>query len=57
MTAIAVVAIAYAFFRTNKLMSNFGGSGDIFGMSKSKVKIYGIDKKVKVMFKDVAGLD
>ncbi len=30
---------------------------DIMGVMGSKVKIYGIDSKVKVKFDDVAGLD
>jgi len=34
-----------------------GGGSDIFGIGKSNVKIFGLDTKVKVAFKDVAGLD
>ncbi|CAG9314558.1 unnamed protein product [Blepharisma stoltei] len=33
-----------------------GGWGDIFGMTKASFKVYGIDKKIDVKFKDVAGL-
>jgi AFG3 family protein len=37
--------------------SNNGKGGmDMFG-EKSKVKIYGIDSKLKIKFDDVAGLD
>ena len=37
----------------------FGGGGmnDVFGMGKANVTIYGEDKKMKVKFKDVAGLE
>jgi AFG3 family protein len=34
-----------------------GGFGDIFGMGKSNVQIYGVDKKIKTRFKHVAGMD
>jgi len=33
-----------------------GAGQDIFGMGKSKIKVFGIDSKVKVKFSDVAGL-
>lgn len=37
---------------------NIGGrGGDIFGVAKSNAKIVGIQNKVDVKFKDVAGLD
>lgn len=31
-----------------------GGSGDMFGMGKANAKIFGIENKVKIRFKDVA---
>jgi AFG3 family protein len=34
-----------------------GGMGDIFGMGKSNVQIYGTDKKIKTRFKHVAGME
>jgi AFG3 family protein len=34
-----------------------GGLGDIFGMGKSNVQIYGTDKKIKTRFKHVAGME
>jgi AFG3 family protein len=34
-----------------------GGLGDIFGMGKSNVQIYGVDKKIKTRFKHVAGME
>ena len=34
-----------------------GGFGDIFGMGKSNVQIYGVDKKIKTRFKHVAGME
>ena len=34
-----------------------GGFGDMFGMGKSNVQIYGTDKKIKTRFKHVAGMD
>ena len=34
-----------------------GGFGDIFGMGKSNVQVYGTDKKIKTRFKHVAGMD
>lgn len=34
-----------------------GGMGDIFGMGKSNVQIYGVDKKIKTKFKHVAGME
>ena len=34
-----------------------GGFGDIFGMGKSNVQIYGTDKKIKTRFKHVAGME
>ena len=34
-----------------------GGLGDIFNMGKSNVTVYGVDKKIKVRFKHVAGMD
>ena len=33
-----------------------GGFGDMMGMGKSNVQIYGVDKKIKVRFKHVAGM-
>lgn len=34
-----------------------GGMGDVFGMGKSNVQVYGTDKKIKTRFKHVAGMD
>ncbi|CDW88581.1 afg3-like protein 2 [Stylonychia lemnae] len=34
-----------------------GGMNDIFGMGKSNVQIYGVDKKIKTKFKHVAGME
>ena len=34
-----------------------GGMGDIFGMGKSNVQVYGVDKKIKTRFKHVAGME
>jgi AFG3 family protein len=34
-----------------------GGIGDMFGMGKSNVQIYGVDKKIKTRFKHVAGME
>lgn len=34
-----------------------GGMGDMFGMGKSNVQIYGVDKKIKTKFKHVAGME
>lgn len=34
-----------------------GGMGDIFGMGKSNVQIFGVDKKIKTKFKHVAGME
>jgi len=34
-----------------------GGMGDIFGMGKSNVQIYGVDKNIKTKFKHVAGME
>ena len=34
-----------------------GGINDLLGMNKSKVNVYGDDKKIKTRFKDVAGLE
>lgn len=30
---------------------------DMFSMGKSNVQVYGVDKKIKVRFKYVAGMD
>ena len=35
----------------------FGGMGDMFGMGKSNVDIYGVDKKIKTRFRHVAGME
>ena len=57
------VYLVYMIIRnTNRRMKQFkdmlgGPGGDIFGTDKSKIKIYGIDSKVDIKFKDVAGLD
>lgn len=34
-----------------------GGMSDIFGMGKSNVQIFGVDKKIKTKFKHVAGME
>lgn len=34
-----------------------GGQNDLFGMGKSGAQIFGLDQKISVRFKDVAGLD
>lgn len=34
-----------------------GGFGDLFGMGKSNVQVYGVDKKIKTRFKHVAGME
>lgn len=48
----------FALFKSLKsTLSNVNKGGDVFGMGKSNVKVYGLDSKVKVTFKDVAGLD
>lgn len=39
-------------------MGGFGGGmQDMFGMGKSNVQVYGVDKKIKTRFKHVAGMD
>lgn len=37
-----------------KQMGGMGGQ-DMFGMGSSKIKVYGLDTKIDVKFKDVAG--
>ena len=37
-------------------MGRGGGMNDMMGMGKSNVQIYGVDKKIKVRFKHVAGM-
>lgn len=34
-----------------------GGMQDMMGMSKANVQVFGVDKKIKVRFKHVAGMD
>ena len=34
-----------------------GGMNDVFGMGKSNVQIFGVDKKIKTKFKHVAGME
>lgn len=34
-----------------------GGFGDMMGMGKSNVQVFGIDKKIKTRFKHVAGME
>ena len=34
-----------------------GGMNDMFGMGKSNVQVYGVDKKIKTRFKHVAGME
>ena len=34
-----------------------GGMNDMFGMSKSNVQVFGVDKKIKTRFKHVAGME
>ena len=34
-----------------------GQGNDVFGMGKSNAKVYGLDTKINIRFKDVAGLD
>jgi ATP-dependent Zn protease len=34
-----------------------GGMNDMFKMGKSNVQVFGEDKKIKVKFKHVAGMD
>lgn len=45
--------------KTNNSGSSFGRGGlnDMMGMSKSNVQVFGIDKKIKVRFKHVAGME
>jgi ATP-dependent Zn protease len=31
--------------------------GDMFGQGKANVQIYGVDKKIKVKFRHVAGME
>eukprot|EP00330_Aristerostoma_sp_ATCC50986_P010559 CAMPEP_0114588888 /NCGR_PEP_ID=MMETSP0125-20121206/11488_1 /TAXON_ID=485358 ORGANISM="Aristerostoma sp., Strain ATCC 50986" /NCGR_SAMPLE_ID=MMETSP0125 /ASSEMBLY_ACC=CAM_ASM_000245 /LENGTH=569 /DNA_ID=CAMNT_0001785529 /DNA_START=585 /DNA_END=2294 /DNA_ORIENTATION=- len=58
-----MILLAYS-IRQN-MMSRRGGKGggmgnpfgDILGMGKTNVRIYGVDNKIKTRFKDVAGLD
>lgn len=57
------IAILYGIYTLTKMMlgkgSNQGGGGgpfkDIFNFNKSNFKVYGVDKKMNVSFKDVAG--
>lgn len=34
-----------------------GGMNDMFKMGNSNVQVYGVDKKIKVKFKHVAGME
>lgn len=54
----ATVGITYFLFKSVRSTMGVGGKGsDIFGVAKSNAKIVGIQNKVDVRFKDVAGLD
>lgn len=44
-------------YLSRQAASRAGGSGGIFGVGKSKAKLYNHDKAVKIKFDDVAGMD
>jgi AFG3 family protein len=54
----ATLGIMFALFKSlRSTLSSVGKGQDFMGMSKSNVKVFGVDSKVSARFKDVAGLD
>ncbi len=48
--------IALIFFSLKRIKAS-GGGNDFFSMGKTNIKPYGIEKKISIRFKDVAGQD
>ena len=55
LSQLIFAVMAFVIYRSTKsTLGNLGG-GSLMGMNKSKFKVFGIDKKIKTKFKDVAG--
>lgn len=52
-----ILLIAGIFYISRKGPQGLGGSGGIFGVGKSKAKLFNQETDIKVKFKDVAGMD
>ena len=52
-----IIIIAIWIFIMRKMSSGTGGGGQIFSIGKSKAKLFDANSKVKITFKDVAGLE
>tara|TARA_B100001142_G_scaffold54231_1_gene52549 strand:+ start:36542 stop:38458 length:1917 start_codon:yes stop_codon:yes gene_type:complete len=52
-----IFIIAIWIFIMRKMSSGTGGGGQIFSIGKSKAKLFDANSKVKITFKDVAGLE
>ncbi|WVQ78486.1 hypothetical protein IAT38_000572 [Cryptococcus sp. DSM 104549] len=59
LTSVASIALTVGilFFLIRGSMGGTGGGGGIFGVGKSKAKMFNKDEQVSVRFKDVAGMD
>ena len=52
-----ILIIVLWWFVFNKMSGGSGGGGQIFSIGKSKAQVFDKERKVKVNFKDVAGLE
>ena len=52
-----ILIIALWWFVFNRMSGGSGGGGQIFNIGKSKAQVFDKERKVKVNFKDVAGLE
>ncbi|KAJ1979752.1 AAA ATPase afg3 [Dimargaris verticillata] len=55
--APTILLIGAFLFMSRRAASGLGGQGGIFGVGKSKAKMFNKESGIKVKFKDVAGMD
>ncbi|KAG8825960.1 AAA ATPase afg3, partial [Serendipita sp. 399] len=55
--APTILLVTFIWWMSRRANNAAGGSGGIFGIGKSRAKLFNHDTEVKVRFKDVAGMD
>ena len=55
--APTLLLVGFFFYMSRKASGGVGGAQGIFGIGKSRAKLYNQESDVKVKFKDVAGMD